>query len=345
MNSNFISDGGNSLLTLTFIEQIKQSYSLIDINYLFDIILHKNFQDLIEYINNPFQQQQQQQKSIEYISSNFSINSIININFEYIWSIERCSKIIYHNKNHIISQYSSFPNELTNNSIKEKSLILNWKSSMNKCIDASPLIILFDQYRQYIIIGSHSGLINAYEITNGLIIWSFQANNRIESSGIISRNGEFFIIGDYSGILYLINCLNGKLYSTYQCNDLIKTIPCINLLFDIIYIGSHDQFIHAIQIQEISSKCIWKFELNSSCYSSPQLSKDNNQLFVASLNGNIFALESNNGKLLWKQLLNKPIFSTIGIWNDKYLIIGCVDQKLYCLNCDNGEKVKIYIKF
>jgi outer membrane protein assembly factor BamB len=66
---------------------------------------------------------------------------------------------------------------------------------MNKCIDASPIIVLLDESREYVIIGSHAGLINAYEITNGQLIWSFQANDRIEASGTISRNGEFVLIG------------------------------------------------------------------------------------------------------------------------------------------------------
>jgi len=186
IDSNFISDGGNSLLTLTFIEQIKEYNISIDTNYLFDLILHKTFGELIEYLNNPFQQK----KSNENFSSNLSINSIIEINSNSIWSIERCSKIFFHN--HLKSKYSSFPNELI---FSTKKIIFNWKSSMVKCIDASPLIVLLDQYRHYVIIGSHAGLINAYQINNGELIWSFQANDRIEASGTISRNGQFVLIG------------------------------------------------------------------------------------------------------------------------------------------------------
>jgi hypothetical protein len=50
-------------------------------------------------------------------------------------------------------------------------------------------------------------------------------------------------------MLYIIDCSNGKLYSSYQCQGLIKTIPCIHSSFDIVYLGAHDQFIHAIHIQ------------------------------------------------------------------------------------------------
>jgi hypothetical protein len=184
-HSNFISDGGNSLLALTFTEQIKQSYSAIDTNYLFDLILHKDFGDLIEYIANP----QQQQKSDEYFVNMLPVNSVIKSNLNPIWSIQRCSKIFLHNENHLMVQYSK---ELT---FSPSRLILHWKHSMMKCIDASPLIVLLDDYREYVIIGSHAGLINAYQINNGQLIWSFQAKDRIEGSGTISRNGVFVLIG------------------------------------------------------------------------------------------------------------------------------------------------------
>ncbi|CAF4747100.1 unnamed protein product [Rotaria socialis] len=341
ISSNFIFNGGNSLLALTFIEQIKPFYSSIDPNYLFDLILHKTFGDLIDYVNDPQegrhhgQQQQQQQKTIEYATSNLSATTVINSNLNHIWSIQRCSKIFLHNKDHLMYEYFSFPQESAS---PIKQLTLHWKYSMNKCIDASPLVILVDDFRQYVIIGSHAGLINCYQIDSGQFVWSFQTIDRIEATGTISRNGQFFLVGDYSGILYIIECSNGKLYSSYQCQGLIKTIPCIHRSVDMIYLGAHDQFIHGIHLQETSSKCIWKYKLESSCASSPQLSADNGRLYVASLGGDVFAFQSDDGKLLWKQPLDKPIFSTIAIWNEKFLLVGCVNQILYCLDSGNGQK-------
>ena len=178
-------------MALTFIEQIKDVYASIDTNYLFDLILHKTLGDLIEYVNN----HRRQDKSIEYFSSMLPTITAIESSFNPIWSIQRSSKIFLHNNNHhLMIQYSSFPKELT---FSTKRLILNWKRSMMKCIDASPLIILLDEYRQYVIIGSHAGLINAYQIDDGQLIWSFQTNDRVEASGTISRNGKFVLIGRY----------------------------------------------------------------------------------------------------------------------------------------------------
>lgn len=182
-------------MALTFIEKVKQYYAFVDTNHLFDLILHKSFGDLIEYINNPQQEQQQvQEKSIEYLSSTLLPTTTRKSNVNSVWSIQRCSKIFLHNENDFMYPYSSFPQELI---FSKKKFIINWKSSMIKCIDASPIIILLDEYRQYVIIGSHAGLINAYHIHNGQLIWSFQANDRIEASGTISRNGHFVLVGKY----------------------------------------------------------------------------------------------------------------------------------------------------
>ena len=140
---------------------------------------------MIEYIQNP----QQQKITNEYFLNILPIESTVKSNLNPIWSIQRCSKIFLHNENNFISQ------NLKELNFSPKNLTLHWTYSMNKCIDASPIIVLLDESREYVIIGSHAGLINAYEITNGQLIWSFQANDRIEGSGAISRNGEFVLIG------------------------------------------------------------------------------------------------------------------------------------------------------
>lgn len=230
------------MLSLTLIEQIKQCYSSVDTDYLFDLVLHKTFGDLMGYVYNPCKKHQ----PAEYFSSNSTNVSIIQSDSDPIWSIERCSKIYLHHNNHPRMNYSTYPHESNH---WPRKLTFHWKNSMKKCIDASPLIVLLDSNREYVIIGSHAGLINAYQINHGELVWSFQANDRIEGSGTLSRNGQWILLGDYSGLLYIIDCSNGTLYSSYQCQGLIKTIPCIHSQYDIVYLGAHDQHLHAIEIQ------------------------------------------------------------------------------------------------
>ncbi|CAF1293371.1 unnamed protein product [Adineta ricciae] len=110
-----------------------------------------------------------------------------------------------------------------------------------------------------------------------------------------------------------------KSIQRFNVKGLIKTIPCIHSFLDLVYVGALDQHLHAIHIQEHSSKY-------------------DTRLYAATLAGDVFAFQSNNGTVLWKRSLAKPIFSTIAIWKERFLLVGCVDQKLYCLTCETGEQ-------
>ena len=188
MESNFISAGGNSLLALNFIEKAKQCFPSTNINSLFDLLLHRHFKDMINYLIQPNQQEQ----SSSQLSTISTFKTQEKQPFQPVWSIQRCSKIFFHSNDGLIEKTSVNFDE---KSIPRTNIKLQWKSSMKKCIDASPVIVLLDQSRHFTIIGSHAGLVHCYRIDNGELIWSFQANERIEGSGAISRDGKFVMIG------------------------------------------------------------------------------------------------------------------------------------------------------
>lgn len=258
-DSNFISQGGNSLMALTCLERIKHSSPMIDQNYLFDLILHRNFEHILQYLNDP-QREPISTETITLSSKSMILSSNKTSNQTLIWSIQRCNQIFLHNDHNLMTRQTFVPGSI---SMLTAQLKFHWKSSMKKCIDGSPVIVVLDEIRQYVIVGSHAGLIHAYQIDTGLLIWSFQTGDRIEASGTLSRDGNYFLIGknssfilstiyfvgDYSGILYMINVSDGTFYSSYQCQGLIKSVACIHPRFDIIYLGAHDQYVHAIQIQ------------------------------------------------------------------------------------------------
>jgi hypothetical protein len=190
MNANFFVHGGNSILALTFIEQIKQ-YASIEFDQLFDIVIHRTFEDILHYVNNV----QREPTIIAHVSSVPSIHRTKKSKLDRIWSIQRCSRIYLHNDNDVMSLHVSMPNE---SFVSRQRLSLHWKSSMNKCIDASPVIALLDEFRHYVIVGSHAGLIHAYQIDTGQLIWSYEAKDRIEASPTISRDGQFVLVGRYA---------------------------------------------------------------------------------------------------------------------------------------------------
>ena len=49
--------GGDSLLALTCARDIQQSFPSSDFNYLFDLLLHRTFGDILDYLANPHREE------------------------------------------------------------------------------------------------------------------------------------------------------------------------------------------------------------------------------------------------------------------------------------------------
>ena len=173
-------------------ERIKRRYRFVDFNLVFDLILHRTYEDLINYVNHP-RVSDEKDEPVSSIPS--TITSTIPLHLPPIRSIQRCSKLTLHTQDHLVSEQSPCLTEWFPSTFQLK---LHWKASLKKCIDGSPLVVLLDDRRQYVIVGSHAGLVNAYQLDTGELTWSFQANDRIEASATLSRNGQWVIIGEYS---------------------------------------------------------------------------------------------------------------------------------------------------
>ncbi|MCC9065830.1 PQQ-binding-like beta-propeller repeat protein [Flavobacterium piscisymbiosum] len=65
---------------------------------------------------------------------------------------------------------------------------------------------------------------------------------------------------------------------------------------DIVYIGSEDGFLYAVE--EKSGSLKWKFKTNGAIHSSPSIFE--NTIYFGSFDGNYYAVNTQNGKLHWK---------------------------------------------
>lgn len=69
-----------------------------------------------------------------------------------------------------------------------------WTVPTGKCVDSSPLVVTID-YRPIVYIGSHSGILLAIQLNDGVVIWKTQLPDRLESSPCLSICGHYIIIG------------------------------------------------------------------------------------------------------------------------------------------------------
>ncbi|XP_053885566.1 beta-alanine-activating enzyme isoform X2 [Malaclemys terrapin pileata] len=218
---------------------------------------------------------------------------------------------------------SSKTNETGTHSVEQapsempEKLILHvrWKSNMGKCVDASPLVIIpaTDDLSATVYVGSHSHTMQAIDLHSGKIKWERILGDRIESSACASKCGNFIIV-----------------------EDAVKSSAVVHPSTGLVYVGSHDQHIYALDIYK--EERVWKLHCEGGAvFSSPYLSILPDHLYIATLRGLLLAVNPDTGNKIWKNSCGKPLFSSPHC-NEQYVCIGCVDGNVYCFS-HSGEKV------
>ncbi|MBF0197124.1 MAG: PQQ-like beta-propeller repeat protein, partial [Planctomycetes bacterium] len=120
---------------------------------------------------------------------------------------------------------------------------------------------------------------------------------------------------------------------TYQCKGDIQSSPII--AENIIFIGCENENLYALDL--FTGQNVWQFE-SDDMISAPPLYLSANIIF-GSESGSLYSLEAKSGKTNWVQRFDSKIsggvnYNTINYKN--YLYFGSYDNKLYCINEDDG---------
>jgi len=204
---NFIESGGNSLKAITFLDNLEAQlitqlpkYSITNINKYLDILLNQDFSSLVHRLETDATLGLSQE------SLAFSPKRKSNLNEFEIDSSETSAK-----KEKTSIDFESFEtisklfisSNLCEQEVATKIYDLNvsWKYDTLKCVDATPLIVYKKSYEcPLVLIGSHSRQFICVNGVTGSLIWSFAAQDRIESSACISKCGHFVIFGKYGNL-------------------------------------------------------------------------------------------------------------------------------------------------
>ncbi|XP_075608235.1 beta-alanine-activating enzyme isoform X4 [Balearica regulorum gibbericeps] len=142
--------------------------------------------------------------------------------------------------------------------------------------------------------------------------------------------------GCYDGLVYVLQSNDGEIHWTFVTEDTVKSSAVVDPSSGLVYVGSHDQHVYALDIYKRA--CIWKLHCEGGAvFSSPCLSSFPHHLYVATLGGLLLAVNPVMGNKIWKSFLGKPLFSSPHC-NEKYICVGCVDGNVYCYT-HSGEKV------
>lgn len=123
---------------------------------------------------------------------------------------------------------------------------------------------------------------------------------------------------------------SGNIIWTFQTEDLVKSSPCLDNQTGLVWVGSHDGYLYALDIE----RKLCKAQVNcfeGSCFSSPSLCYRPHQVYIATLAGRFLAVNAVTGVELWCRKLQKPIFASPLVKGDN-VYLATVDGSLKCFD-------------
>ena len=200
-----------------------------------------------------------------------------------------------------------------------------------------------------LVFGDYADVLYGVDAATGQSLWEFkEAKDKYVGSPLLENNLIYAPNAD--GHLYVLDT-NGKLiwrFKTGKANWSKPVSDGTNL-----YLGSMDHFIYALKLRysqnEISAdetgkrlavqKPLWKTDLETAIFAEPLLSNEQT-LYAGTLGGELFALDTSNGKILWSYSTEGKLK---GIWSSPVLIgdvlvFGDSQGKLYALDAKTGAE-------
>lgn len=171
------------------------------------------------------------------------------------------------------------------------------------------------------------------------VIWKKSIGKKPIISNIVIDNNNIYTM-DSNGNLYCINKNTGKtIYKQFITNPLYfgSLYGVISINNEIIYIGTNTNEVIAFNTK--TKKILWNKKFNNSIKGVPICFKD--KIIVSITNNNTYALNKNNGEIIWHYLLEdeqlKILSSSSPILYNNSIILSYSSGDIVSLNINNGE--------
>ncbi|XP_039129291.1 putative acyl-activating enzyme 19 isoform X1 [Dioscorea cayenensis subsp. rotundata] len=211
-----------------------------------------------------------------------------------------------------------------------------WKVPLNSCVDASSLIV-FQDGRVYLFIGSHSHIFLCIDALSGLVQWEVMLGGRIECSAAITSDFSQVVVGCYKGKVYFLEYMSGNIIWSFQTDGEVKMQPVVDRDRNLIWCGSYDHFLYALDYKE--HFCVYKISCGGSIYGSPSIDMVHKIIYVASTSGRVTAISLADAqfKVAWRYETGSPIFGSLCLDTHGNVICCLVDGHVNVL--DSGGNV------
>ena len=237
------------------------------------------------------------------------------------------TKVKLENHRYDLSKTYTRPSYLVNDSFQ--NVHFKWSFSSDANVISTPVVT-----DGLVIFGNSLGRIDALALENGKKQWSYQTGNAIYSSPAVSNHK--LVIGSGDGNIYCLSADQGKLLWQFKTESAILGCPLID--HNRVYIGGSDHHFRALDLT--TGKEIWNFDgLDGPVVSTPVLYKGS--IIFGAWDKNLYALQSVDGKLLWKWNNGSPVrnFSPaacIPVIKDDVVYVVAPDRYLTAIDFSTG---------
>lgn len=186
-----------------------------------------------------------------------------------------------------------------------------WRYQTGGRVYSSPAL-----YGDKVFSGSGDSCLYAFDKLSGKMLWKYRTEGAVHSSPAVNDSNVYFSSTDRN--IYAVNSESGSLTWKFSSNgekakdvwDYYLSSP--RLAKGLVFWGSADSSLYAID--QYTGDLKWKFKAEDIIHSTPEI--DGDTLYVGDFNGNLFALNINNGKQIWS-------FKTVG---DRYFPKGEIQK-------------------
>ncbi|KAL3879099.1 hypothetical protein ACJMK2_031412 [Sinanodonta woodiana] len=359
---NFLLSGGDSFQAVQLLERVEAGLGCqLRLSELVQIILHKTYQDVLQYLIFKCQEN----VVINQTSCDMSHNPVLatKLTADIDQLREGPGLLIDHQSNKILDENDSTnimigrggPNFMSHTGeiiadppVKVSRLqCMGSLSRGNKKTFSSELNRKYNQQTQETICKHCNGDRNTHRMdTSGVvsmeISWQFNTGKCVDASPLLvfPRQGDPIVcIGSHSHRFFALNFSSGVLTWEITLGDRIESSACLSLCGNFIIVGCYDYKVYVIDTE--SGAIWWSYQTSGEVKSSPAVDPKSGTIYIGSHDQHIYALDIVKRKCLWKQHLGGgSVFSspTSGL-KSHHVYAATLTGSLVALNPMDGRKI------
>jgi outer membrane protein assembly factor BamB len=193
-------------------------------------------------------------------------------------------------------------------------------------------------YQDLLFMGDLSGMMRAYDIENGKVIWEMQETEALNAKA--SNYKDQIIYGSISGRLYSRHFLTGKLKYAIDLGAPIESEPVLSDGRLYIHLRNHK----IMSLDAETGKIIWGYKRSvpfvTTLHRSSKVLPLGDKLIVGFADGNIVALSKPEGIVVWEQKISDGVkfvdVDAAPLYFNDYIIAGSANDKLRFIDPSNG---------